>query len=180
MKRRILITVSPVVLLLILSLFGIGKSAAEVNLSIGINVPLLAYTFHEPPPVVVVPGTYAYYVPNVDVDIIFYHGYWYRPHEGHWYKAAAYNGPWVFLAPAKVPRVLVTLPPDYRVRTVGHEHIPYGQLKNHWRTWEKENHWEKESRRNEEKAWRGEEKEHHKEAKQEHKEGKGNGKHRDD
>ena len=53
------------------------KSSAEVNVNIGIGVPLPHVVIHSPPPVIVIPGTYAYFAPDVGLEIFFYHGYWY-------------------------------------------------------------------------------------------------------
>jgi hypothetical protein len=127
-------------------------SFAEVNIDIGINVPLPqvvipapppVVVLHEPPPVVVIPRTYVYYTPDVDVDIFFYHGYWYQPHHGHWYRAKGYSGPWAYIAPDKVPGVLFGLPPDFRHSPYRHQYIAHEQLKKNWKAWEKEKHWDK-------------------------------------
>jgi hypothetical protein len=147
---------------------------ADVNISVGVGVPP-PLTIPSPPSVFLIPGTYAYFVPDLDVDILFYRGYWYRPHGGHWYRATRYNGPWTYIVKPKVPRVLIDLSPDFHHVPPGHQRIPYGQLKKHWKTWEKEKHWDK----HEEKEY------HYKEAKREHEEhgkgkGKGKGKHKDD
>jgi hypothetical protein len=40
------------------------------RVSIGVNLP--SVTFAAPPDVVVIPGTYVYIVPDVDVDVLFY------------------------------------------------------------------------------------------------------------
>lgn len=112
-----------------------------------VNIP--AYTFAAPPPMVMIPGTYAYFVPDINVDILFYHGYWYRPYKGRWYRATFYNGPWVFVAPARIPRVLIGLPPDYRRIPPGYRRVPYGEFRRNWRTWEKNRYWERDER------WRG-------------------------
>jgi hypothetical protein len=58
-----------------------------------------------PPALYVIPGTYAYFVADVDVDIFFYQGFWYRPHLGRWYRAYEYNGPDLFVT-NRVPLVL--------------------------------------------------------------------------
>ena len=68
---------------------------------------------------VVIPGTYIYAVPDIDVEILFYQGYWYRPHEGHWFRSKSYNGPWAYLDSHRVPRALFDLPPDYLQDTTG-------------------------------------------------------------
>jgi hypothetical protein len=119
-----------------------AHSKTEVNVNIGIVAPP-AYVVPAPPPVVVIPRTYVYYVPDIEVDILFYQGYWYRPYEGHWYRGRGYNGPWAYLAPAKVPQVLVQLPPYYRSVPPGHQRIPYGQFKKDWQKWGRDKHWNK-------------------------------------
>lgn len=115
---------------------------AEVNVNIGINVPLPGFVFHGPPAVALIPGTYAYAVPDVEIDILFYHGYWYRPHRDRWYRSASYNGPWGHIAHRRVPAAIIGLPPDYRHFPPGHSRIPYGHVKKNWRNWEKHRHWD--------------------------------------
>lgn len=131
-----------VIVMALTALLGFAvQSDAGVNIGIGINIP--AFTFSAPPPLVVIPGTYAYFVPDVDVDVLFYHGYWYRPHGNRWYRATAYNGPWVYISAGRVPRVLVDLPPDYRHVYAGHRHIEYRDFNRHWRSWERNRYWER-------------------------------------
>lgn len=158
-------------------LFAIAFSAsvyAGVSVGIGINIPV--FRFSAPPPLVVIPGTYVYYAPEADVDIVFYHGFWYRPYEGRWYRARGYNGPWANLAPARVPGVLIELPPDYRHVYAGHERIPYRDFNRNWRRWEKDKYWERnerwreglrheprEERREERREGEGEKREDHRE-----------------
>ena len=100
------------------------------------------YAFTAAPEVVPVTGMPVYFVPNIGVDILFYHGFWYRPYGGYWYRAASYNGPWVYLASRSVPHVLVTLPPGYRRLPPGYHPIPHAELERNWRQWEKDRHWE--------------------------------------
>jgi hypothetical protein len=96
-----------------------------------------------PPPVLLIPGTYAYFAPDVDVDLIFYGGFWYRPFGGGWYRASHYSGPWGFVPVGRVPGVLINLPPGFRNVPPGHERIPHGQLKKSWKAWERDRHWDK-------------------------------------
>jgi hypothetical protein len=119
------------------------KSFAGVSVNIGIGVPLPQVVLRTPPPVVVIPGTYAYYAPDAGVDIFFYHGFWYRPHHGYWYRARGYNGPWVNIRHARVPLVLRNLPPDFRRTVRQRERIRYSDFHRNWRAWEKEKHWDK-------------------------------------
>ena len=96
------------------------ESSAGVNVNIGINVPLPPpFRFHAPPPMAVIPGTYIYTVPDIDVEILFYQGYWYRPYEGRWYRSKSYNGPWAFLDSGRVPHTLFDLSPRLLQGTAG-------------------------------------------------------------
>jgi hypothetical protein len=136
-----------IILLLLLSFSGSGT--AEVRVNVGINLPRLV--FPAPPPVVVIPGTYVYYCPDVEADVYFFHGYWYRPYEEHWYRSGSYNGPWAYIA--SPPTVFLTLPRDYRRVTIEHRRIPYGDLHRNWRSWERGRYWERH-------GWGREEREH--------------------
>jgi hypothetical protein len=116
-----------------------SQSEAEVNISV--NLP--AIRFAAPPSVVVIPGTYVYMVPDIDVDFLFFQGYWWRPHEGHWYRSKDYKGKWSYVAPSRIPPGLRDLPGDYRNRvTAEHKRIPQGQVKKNWKKWEKEKYWD--------------------------------------
>lgn len=143
MKARIL-TLAIVVIAVLTAGTIASPAGAVVNLNIGINAGPPAYVFHAPPPVVVIPGTYVYSVPDIGIPVLFYGGYWWRPYEGRWYRADGYNGPWTYIVPARVPGPLVTLPPAHYHRIPpGHPYIPYGQLKKHWVRWERERYWDR-------------------------------------
>lgn len=144
-----------------------SKASGEININIGINAPMPGVVISSPPALIVIPGTYIYFIPDLDDDIFFYHGYWYRPYKGRWHRAGDYSGPWVSISVSRVPGVLINIQPGFREAPHGHERIPWGQLKKSWKGWEEEKHWEKAD-----KNW-------HKEEKKEHK-GKGKGKHWDD
>ena len=95
-------------------------SPAEVNINVGIGIPLpppLVIPF--PPPMIPIPRTYVYFPPTIDVDILFYGGYWYRPHRDHWFRARSYNGPWVFVEPPRVPRAVISSAPGLPADTAG-------------------------------------------------------------
>ena len=103
--------------------------------------PPPSYAFSAAPDVVPVPGTYVYFVPNIGPEILFYHGYWYRPFRGYWYRGLSYNGPWVYLPPRSVPRPLILLPPGYRRGPYRYHPVPHGELRRNWERWERERHW---------------------------------------
>ena len=118
-------------------------AGSGISLNIGINFPLPHVVIHAPPAVVVVPGTYVYFAPDIEVEMFFYHGYWYQPHHGRWYRASGYNGPWTNIEYKGVPYVLRNLPPDFRRSVSRHERIRYADLKHNWKTWEQNKHWER-------------------------------------
>jgi hypothetical protein len=143
MRQRNWRMIGLVILLGVFIALGGTKNATagvEVGISIGLPPP---FVIQAPPPVVVIPGTYVYLVPGIDVDILFYHGYWYRPYEGRWYWASSYNGPWGYLDIGRVPRALITLPPDYRRVPPGYRHIPYAEFRSNWGRWERERYWDR-------------------------------------
>ena len=100
------------------------------------------YAFAAPPDVVPIPGTYAYFVPGIGMDVLFYQGYWYRPFRGRWYSAQFYNGPWIYVPGPRVPRVLFSLPPGWRRVPRGYRPIAHAELQRNWQRWERERHWE--------------------------------------
>jgi hypothetical protein len=117
-------------------------SEARVNVNIGVNLP--AYRFAAPPEVVVIPGTYVYMVPDIDVDVLFFQGYWWRPYEGHWYRSRNYKGSWTYVAPSRIPRGLRELPQDYRSRlSPDYDRVPHRDVQRNWRKWEKEKYWDR-------------------------------------
>lgn len=106
-----------------------GFDRANAAVSVGINL-----NFGAPPQeVVAIPGG-VYYVPNQDVDIFYFGGYWWAIRESRWYRAHDYNGSWVTVSPRYVPvsvfRVYRT--PNYRqyYEKKGGQHLPFKQLGN--------------------------------------------------
>jgi hypothetical protein len=47
---------------------------AQVNVNVGIGVPLPSVVIPSLPPVVLIAATYVYLVPDISADILFYHG----------------------------------------------------------------------------------------------------------
>lgn len=133
--------------------------------------PLPPLIIPKPPEVVVVPNTYVYFPPAVDVDIFFFQGYWYRPHEGRWYRTTNYKGSWSYIENHRVPASVLNLPPRFRDVPPGHERIPYGQMKKNWKTWEREKHWDKHKKHEAKERHKSE----HKEFKEQKNKGKGKG-----
>ncbi|HVO68280.1 MAG TPA: hypothetical protein VMT12_17520 [Syntrophales bacterium] len=139
MKKRI-ITAIGIGSILLISILAPAATYAGVNVTV--NVPLPPLVIPAPPGLVVVPDTYVYYPPDVDVDIFFYHGYWYRPHHGYWYRSRSYNGPWGRIAVKRVPRAVYRIPPGFRHGPT-YDRVPHGEVMRNWRGWERDRHWER-------------------------------------
>jgi len=154
MNRKSLISFFIVPLLIIMA--GISLAGVNVNLNIG---PPPVYTFAEPPELVVIPNTYVYFAPGADFDIVFSHGYWYRPYNGYWYRGSGYNGPWHHIGRERVPRYIVNLPPDYRRSYRGYPRIPYGHVHSNWNRWEREKYWNKRQWKHDQNEWKHERRE---------------------
>ena len=125
---------------------------AEVDVKVRVNIPLPPpIVFLAPPMVVVIPETYVYTVPDVDAEIFFYGGWWWRPWEGRWYRSRYYDRGWGHYS--RVPSFYTHVPPGWRKdyherRWKGHEweqhRIPHREMEKNWRGWERKKHWEKE------------------------------------
>ena len=120
---------------------------ADVNVSIALPPPIV---FAAPPVLIVLPETYVYVVPDVEAEIFFYNGWWWRPWEGRWYRSHYYNSGWGYYR--SIPSFYAGIPSgwrnDYRDhRWKGHQwnyqRIPHQQVQQNWRGWEKNRHWEK-------------------------------------
>jgi len=155
MKNNLVTSLAMGGLLVVGCIASTPASYAEVNVNIGVGLPGLMIP--APPVMVVIPGTYVYYPPDVSVDIFYYRGYWYRPYRGRWFISAEYNGPWSGVVIGRIPRVLINLPPTYRRLPPGYERMPYDMVRRNWRGWERDRHWDRRVDRREER--RGERRE---------------------
>ena len=133
-------------LLALLFLFPVPTTA---GVDVSISLPPLV-VFSAPPAMVVIPETYVYVVPDVDVDIFFYDGWWWRPWEGRWYRSRHYDSGWGYYQ--RVPSFYSRVPSgwrnDYRERRWGgrpwnYQPIPHQQVERNWSGWKKNRHWEK-------------------------------------
>jgi hypothetical protein len=140
MKKTVFSAIGVGSILLMFTLLLPVTTNAEV--SVGVRIALPPLVIPAPPHLVVVPNTYVYYPPDVDVDIFFYHGYWYRPYQGAWYRARNYNGPWGFIVINRVPRAVIGVPSGFR-RGPMYERVPHGEVMKNWRGWERERHWDR-------------------------------------
>jgi len=124
-------------------------SMAAVGIRVSIPLPPLI-AFPAPPAVVVIPETYVYFVPDIEEEIFFYDGWWWRPWQGRWYRSRYYNSGWGYYkrVPSFYPKIHSGWRNDYRDRRwKGHswnfQPIPHNQLQQNWGSWKKDRHWEK-------------------------------------
>lgn len=79
----------------VLLLSPISSSLAEVNVSIGINLPGARIGINVPtyPRLVQVPGYPVYYGPQLNSNYFFYDGLYWVLNGDDWYVSSWYNGP---------------------------------------------------------------------------------------
>ena len=128
------------------------STMAEVRVGISIFMPPLI-VFDQPPELIVLPETYyVYVIPDIDEDIFFYDGWWWRHWEGSWYRSRDYNSVWDIYA--DVPPFYSDLPSNWRddyeksnwrgLRW-NHEPISYEDVQQNWSVWEEKRYWEKQT-----------------------------------
>jgi hypothetical protein len=126
-----------------------AMAGVDVNVNISLPPPIV---FAGPPEMVVLPETNIYVVPDVDADIFFWGGWWWRPWEGRWYRSHYYNSGWGYYQ--SVPSFYSGIPSgwrsDYREhRWRGHQwnyqRVPQQQVQRNWKGWENSKHWEKQN-----------------------------------
>jgi len=137
------------ILLVLLSVFPITTLAA-VNVSVGISLPPLI-VFGAPPAVVVLPDTNSVYVvPNIEVDLFFWNGWWWRPWEGRWYRSHYYDRGWGYYN--RVPSFYYDVDPHWRGSYHNHnwqghswnyQQVSHSQLRRNWKSWQTNRYWEK-------------------------------------
>ena len=134
------------ILLALLLVFPVPTPA---RVDVGVSISLPSIVFSAPPLMVVIPETNVYAVPDSDVDIFFYGGWWWRPWEGRWYRSRNYDSGWAHYR--SVPSFYRGIPSDWKNnyrerRWKGHEwkyeRIPHEQVQRNWRNWEKNRRWE--------------------------------------
>jgi len=124
------------------------QAMAEINISIGIPLPP-PIVFSAPPEVIAMPETSGVYVdPDIDADLYFWNGFWWRLWEGRWYRSAYYDRDWAYYD--DVPSFYFNVDRHwrdyYRNRNwYGHEwnyqRIPYERLQQSWKGWQSKRSW---------------------------------------
>jgi hypothetical protein len=114
--RAALLFVIAMALVLAVALFLRTRAqAADVHVGVSIGVPAPPPIVLEAPPRVVavpaVPGVL--YAPDVSFNFFVYGGRYWTWHDGGWFAAPSYGGPWAYVPAAGVPRPVVVVPARY-------------------------------------------------------------------
>jgi hypothetical protein len=93
-------------LLVVIGMLFYTVAFADVQVSIGINVPVY-------PRLVIVPGYPVYYAPQLNSNYFFYDGLYWVFQDNDWYQSSWYNGPWWLVYPEDVPLFILRVPVRY-------------------------------------------------------------------
>ncbi len=123
---------------------------AGVNIGIGISLPP-PIVFPAPPAVIVLPDTPDVYVaPDINVDLFFWNGWWWRPWEGRWYRSHYYDRGWAYYN--RVPSFYFDVDPGWRGYYRDHdwhghrwnyERIHDQRLQQNWKSWHNNGYWKR-------------------------------------
>ncbi|MFA5323275.1 MAG: hypothetical protein WC373_11435 [Smithella sp.] len=144
MKKLILKT-------LLLTLVVCMPVSAMADVRIQVNIPLPPMiVFPALPQMVVIPDTDVYAVPDVEEDIFFYAGWWWRPWNNRWYRSRYYDRGWAYYP--NPPYFHKNIPSDWKNNYKNHTWQGYRwepQQKSHrdiernWNVWQKNRYWKK-------------------------------------
>jgi hypothetical protein len=128
------------------------STSVQVDVAVAAPPPV---TFRHPPQLVVIPETYVYAVPSIDIDIYFFDGWWWRSWESRWYRSRSYSSGWVYYQ--HVPVFYRDIPREwrrfYRERRWrdqywDYHHVSYHEVERNWQSWERNRYWEKQKKWN--------------------------------
>ncbi len=119
-----------------------SRPVTRTTTTVKVVGPPVLVIHDDDPEMIVIPGTYVYWLDGYD-DVYFYGGYWWRPYQGHWYRARGYSGSWVSVHVNTVPRPVRHLPSGWRGRYHEAPRVRWHDTRVHYRTWERDRHWEK-------------------------------------
>jgi hypothetical protein len=123
-----------------------AMAGVDIHVSFPLPPPII---FPAPPEVIVIPDTNdVYVVPDIDVDMFFWNGWWWRLWEGRWYRSRYYNRGWGYYN--NVPSFYFDVDPGWRGyyrdhNWYGHrwnyERIPNRRLQQNWNSWHNNRYW---------------------------------------
>ena len=104
-----------------------------------------------PPDMIAMPdASDVYAAPDVDADLFFWDGWWWRLWDGRWYRSSHYDRGWGYYN--TVPSFYFDVDPGWRGYYRNHnwgghrwdyERIPHQQLQQNWKGWHNDRHWER-------------------------------------
>jgi len=139
--------------------FGIALLALAIvvpiplmaGVNVNVNIPLPPIVFPAPPDVIVIPDSGdVYVVPDIDAELFFWDGWWWRPWEGRWYRSPFYNRGWAYYS--SVPSFYFDIDPGWRGYYRDHnwnghrwnyERIPHQRFQQNWKVWHNNRYWER-------------------------------------
>jgi hypothetical protein len=131
-------------------LFFTVPPTVGAEVSISVSLPLIAFSGQ--PAMVVLPETDIYVVPEVDADLYFFDGWWWRPWQGRWYRSHRYDAGWEFYGsvPSFYGNVYSGWRNDYRDhrwqgQAWNYQRLSHRQVQNNWNGWRQNRHWEKQN-----------------------------------
>ena len=138
--------------LLLVLLFCILPSYAIAGVTIRIPFPPPPpFVFREEPNIIVIPDSYVYACPDIEEELFFYDGWWWRHWRNRWYRGREYDGSWEYRE--RCPGSITRIPPSWRFNYQHHQwgrnyiweynRIPHRELHDNWRRWRQERYWQK-------------------------------------
>jgi DNA segregation ATPase FtsK/SpoIIIE-like protein len=116
-----------------------------------LEAPPVTSEYLEEPDVIPLPETdNVYVVPDLDIDVFFWNGWWWRPWQGGWYRSQYYSRGWGHYG--GIPTFYYDVDPGwrgyYRDRNWygnpwRYERIRSRNLHQNWRQWHNDRHWER-------------------------------------
>jgi len=126
------------------------QAAARVDISVNVTLPP-PIAFVRPPQVILLPETdHVYVVPDIDVDLFFWNGWWWYLWNGLWYRSLYYDRGWEYYD--AVPVFFYSVDPGWRRFYKNHnwygrywyyERIPHHRLQRDWSRWRDNRYWER-------------------------------------
>jgi hypothetical protein len=113
-----------------------------VSSNVRVREPSVVVVANDDPELVVIPGTYVYWMDGRDDDVFFYGGVWWRPYGNAWYRADDYSGRWTVIEPSYVPRPVRTLPANWKHGYKEAPRVRWRDARSNWRGWERDRYWE--------------------------------------
>ena len=99
-------------ILLALAIVAASPTMAQIDINVGISLPP-PVVFQAPPEVIVMPDTSGVYVvPDVDAEMFFWNGWWWRLWNGYWYRSHYYDRGWGYYR--NVPSFYYDVDPGWR------------------------------------------------------------------